>query len=809
MRRGVSVFCGTLLCSIVSGVRAQSVSGHVRAAGVGTPISSAVVSVVDSSGLASRRTLTDETGRYSIQVSARAAALRVVRIGYRPITVPITAATVAGVDIAMEPLPVILDAMRVSSETTCGNTRDGRAVLELWDQARAALLTAVVAREANPATVTTLSYDRRLEPREKQVTEQQVRLSTGRSQRPFAARAATALASEGYMLRSGGDETYYAPDADVLFDESFAASHCFGLEQGEGERAGQIGLTFAPRREVTRRNRVDVDGVLWVTIRAPELVQLDYRYTGVDAAREGSGGSMHFQTMRNGIVFIDAWSILLPMTTSATERSFGGVQTNRSQITELGESGGYVLSARWPDSSRWIGKIGGIRGRVFEIGGRAPVIGASVSLGGVLTTETDAAGEYSFTPMPPGRYALSVHDSTFALYMRPRQDTRVVVVTRADTLTEDFAIQGRATLLDQFCKGHRRDKGRAVLLGQISDGSDSWPRGLSVESSWLADFSDVAGGRGAVSVNMMRQTVEVDESGRFFACGVAPNRPITLRALVGRAVVADTVMGSAASPGLTRIMTWTTARGVFANGQRGDASAFSGRVTSDGAPIPDVQVWVLPRDTTLTTDSLGQFRVVGLQAGQQIVQLRRVGFDVRRDTITLRSRQETTREYTMVRLTTELDTVRATGREMYVSPRLRAFEERRATGAGYFISEAALRKFESASLPSLLREHLPGAVLVSHRGAQYLGSLRSSGMTGSSWRADPNDARSPFGCWARVFMDGLEIYDGPPGTAPDINNFTALHLSGVEYYAGPATTPPQYKSLKSTCALLLLWTRAR
>src|SRR5204863_328000 len=103
------------------------------------------------------------------------------------------------------------------------------------------------------------------------------------------------LATLGYLEK----DLFFAPDADVLFDESFAEAHCFGVTRGGRDRDGQVGLSFKPRRG--RKDFVDVEGTLWMSTRAIELVDLEYRYTGVDqeAARIGAGGTMHFRTMPN------------------------------------------------------------------------------------------------------------------------------------------------------------------------------------------------------------------------------------------------------------------------------------------------------------------------------------------------------------------------------------------------------------------------------------------------------------------------------------------------------------------------------
>ena len=105
---------------------------------------------------------------------------------------------------------------------TCTASGDRQTSLELWEQVRAALLNAIVARTAKPATVTTLTYTRQMDPRTRRVTQLQWNISRGVTQSPFiAARPAAHFARDGYASGDGADQIFYAPDADVLFDDSF------------------------------------------------------------------------------------------------------------------------------------------------------------------------------------------------------------------------------------------------------------------------------------------------------------------------------------------------------------------------------------------------------------------------------------------------------------------------------------------------------------------------------------------------------------------------------------------------------------
>ena len=154
--------------------------------------------------------------------------------------------------------------------------------------------------------------------------------------------------------------------------------------------------------------------------------------------------------------------------------------------------------------------------------------------------------------------------------------------------------------------------------------------------------------------------------------------------------------------------------------------------------------------------------------------------------------------------------------ERYRSPGLRGFEERMKNGHGVFIGEDELRKSDNRIFSDVLRK-VPGLTMANYHSVWYASGRRTAGQgqagaLGHSGPppADPYDPKSPRGCWANVYLDGVSIYQGPPQVAPDMNSFQVRDLAGVEYYAGSASLPVQYSAIKQAdCGVLLLWTRER
>jgi hypothetical protein len=247
--------------------------------------------------------------------------------------------------------------------------------------------------------------------------------------------------------------------------------------------------------------------------------------------------------------------------------------------------------------------------------------------------------------------------------------------------------------------------------------------------------------------------------------------------------------------------------------QSGSSSngALSGvvRRASDHQPLPGVEVWLPSQDLRALTDSSGAYRLTGLTSGIAIVQLRRVGFDARRDTVTIPAQGDTQRDFVLFAQGTTLDTVRtvASGTH-YMAPRLQAFEARRTEGGGKFIGDSVFRANDERSLASIVLQHVPGVQLVyGQAGAQHIASTRKQceGPAFGQTKCRP--------CFVTTYLDGVPIYDGVRGDAgpppPDANRIPNSELTGLEYYAGGASLPPQFVHTSTGCGVLMLWTRER
>lgn len=555
----------TLAVIAVAGISAhlgaQQVRGVVRDSSLAAPLSGAVVTLLDSAGTSVSRAISDASGSFVLTRTTRAVRLRVVRIGYRPQVVGLPAGPNT-VEIAMAKLPPMLAAVRVTDSELCPGANASTNAVELWEQAKAGLLATVVARETKPAKMQALTYKRITTTTDERVTEQSTQLTSGYSNRPFIAPAeASFFARRGFMQEDAAGRLYSAPDADVLLDEDFAATHCFHIEGADPEHPGQIGLAFAPARG--RDALVDVAGVIWMDRITPQLRSLDFLYTGLEpaATRARSGGHIEFRTMENGLTFIERWRLRLA-TLLVDERSrdvASGIPNERRnradfRVADLRESGGVVLAASWPDGTNWRDSLSGLTGSVVQLHLPISIPAAVVSLSGTdAETQTSSNGSFELSPVVPGRYTVVVTDTTLAEYAAPRSTKLTADIVRGRLTTIRVELPPLVDVIRDVCREQRMPRGTSMIIGRVILPGATRPSGR-VLARWQANYnngSPVTSENGlgrAVAVNGAEQRVDLDDAGHFVVCGVARERPIHLRYMEGErfadttVITADTLM---------------------------------------------------------------------------------------------------------------------------------------------------------------------------------------------------------------------------------------------------------------------------
>jgi hypothetical protein len=422
MRIRARLLACLLSAGLAVNLAAQELHGTVRDSASRQPIAGAVLMLLDTSGAVLGRNITNERGEYRLVLSDRMQRVRVVRIGFRPkeLPIPTPSGGSAELDVVMRALPTLLEPVRVSANAHCPRRPDEATTFALLEQARAGLLAIVVAREANPAALVRMTFERAMEGASDRIANQSVRIdSAERVTRSFnAAHTATDFIKRGFMADSEKRQIFFAPDADVLLDEGFADGYCFRIVDSDPGRPNQIGLGFSAADR--RRSRVDIEGTLWVDTIARALRDIEHRYVGLDRRIEAlrPGGHIYFREMANGVVMIDRWSLRLVGGQLDTINTPGFTQGRRLTLPiaqvrasfHAAENGGEVARATWPDGSTWHASLGTLRVHAVMTDGR-PAAGTEVRL---MDTQyrgvADSSGNIEIADLVPGPYSLTIRD---------------------------------------------------------------------------------------------------------------------------------------------------------------------------------------------------------------------------------------------------------------------------------------------------------------------------------------------------------------------------------------------------------------
>lgn len=458
---------------------AQRLHGTVRDSATRQAISGVVLTLLDSSGVMIGRMLSGESGQYHIPRRTGIARIRWQRLGYRlrQVLVPASDSTDIQLDVAMTALSTLLEPVRVVAAANCPRRSDGDAALILLEQARAGLLTLVVARDSNPGSLVRLVYRRELDRSGRHIVSQRVNVDSAKTTVSFiSARSGAEFVRLGFTLDTLGQRVYYGPDADVLLDDGFTNGYCFHIMDPTRDRATQIGLGFAPADR--KRGRIDIEGALWIDTVARALHDIEFRFVGLTPTEERMqpGGQTFFREMTNGVVLIERWSLRSTTLQADTAK----LAVNRPSIIEwalANDGGGELARATWPDGTTWRASLGRLRVRATLRDGR-PAIGAVVALDHTdYWGVADSSGTVVIEDLVPGPYTALVIEPRLADLGLTMPTPLAFVAARDSTSEEKLTVES----LEQFIFGRcSPKKNREAPEGTYLIGRVVGPTGLPV-----------------------------------------------------------------------------------------------------------------------------------------------------------------------------------------------------------------------------------------------------------------------------------------------------------------------------------------
>ena len=305
---------------------AQAVRGRLLDVRMGEPVAGALIVLVDSNGTELTSTVTSAQGTYHVRApGAGVFRLRAERIGFENSLSPditILAGETVTEQLTASSSAIAMPVLEVESESECRvRPEEGYATYVLWEEARKAL--EITEKTAAAHRFDGVTYQRHVNLWGEALEQGDVQFVSYAGRHPFRSVSIEELEEHGYARRAEEGTYFYGPDAEVLLSDQFLDSHCFRFRTGNDDLA--VGLAFEPLR--FDRNRVDVEGVLWINRETSRLRTLEFTYTGVEAPTHlGTGpgpyGQVVFDQLPGGGWIVREWWIRTP--TGSRDR---GVQT--------------------------------------------------------------------------------------------------------------------------------------------------------------------------------------------------------------------------------------------------------------------------------------------------------------------------------------------------------------------------------------------------------------------------------------------------------------------------------------------------
>ncbi len=472
-----------LLAPLAMRAQDAEIRGILRDSTSGEPIAGAVVMVLDGRGQMLQRALSGERGQYRVPRPDSAEQLRVLRLGFRahvvPLRRPFEAITV--IDVILSSLERALQPMEVVVARGCPSRGDRAEAFTLLDQARAGVLATVVANERQPARMRVLRYERWLDINGLAVEGQRVQIdSSVRATTSFTAmQSAIDFVEKGFRTGDDGEFTYFGPDAAVLLDDRFQRGYCFSLAEPDSSRATQRGLRFAPAAR--KRGRVDIEGTLWVDTTQRTLVDIEFRYVGVDrlSAANGAGGRIGFHTLPNGITFIDTWSLRLVGDAARAGAASWSLQPwglRSSQSFAVSEVGGEVSEAHWDDGTAYRSTLSSAYLTIVNAAGDPASFVRVRFADSDYHATTDANGRATIPFVLPGRYRMLVHEPKFDAIGVEIPVSRLVPIQRAASSVARVVVPSAEQYVASLCGSDTLPPSSAWMLARVV-GSSGEPVG--------------------------------------------------------------------------------------------------------------------------------------------------------------------------------------------------------------------------------------------------------------------------------------------------------------------------------------------
>lgn len=224
----------------------------------------------------------------------------------------------------------------------------------------------------------------------------------------------------------------------------------------------------------------------------------------------------------------------------------------------------------------------------------------------------------------------------------------------------------------------------------------------------------------------------------------------------------------------------------------------TGRVVAEnGVPVAQARIRIAGGAPLVLSGTDGRFTITAVRAGDQILEVRLLGYVAFNGLVTVVAGQTLDVSVTLVPAPIPLKAVEVKGAPS-LRPALEGFEHRRAHGSGHFYNQAEIARMQPRVLTDVLRR-VPGVILQPAAGSFGSNDMvrmnRATGITGSR------------NCPVLFFINGM-----PFQVTADmsINQYVAPEdVVAIEVYSGSSQVPPEFSAnlLNARCGVIVIWTK--
>ncbi len=327
---------------------AQAIRGQITRATDRSPISDALVVLLDSADREVRRASTLASGAFVMRsLQSGSYRIRVLRIGFAPWESEGVEVGPAGQEMNLGLIvsddPVLLpEDIVVQASGSCRSIGDGTATTALlMEEAKKAFALVEETIGGHNLRFRSSSWLRTVD-RAGKVVDERIQGSELRDW-PIESAPVDSLSQWGFVRpptrleeASGLGPKYFGPDGAVLFSPWFLKRHCFSLSRSPDD-SSLVGLTFRP---LEGAEQPDIEGTLWLFQNSLILDHLEFRYVGLPRwVPQGTArGRLDFATLPMGGWVVSRWQIRAPL----EKRELG---SGASKVGGFLESGGRVTEA--------------------------------------------------------------------------------------------------------------------------------------------------------------------------------------------------------------------------------------------------------------------------------------------------------------------------------------------------------------------------------------------------------------------------------------------------------------------------------